>query len=393
MMGLAMKAVRKTRDDLVSRRFLVATSITLLLSGLTLLMVHSVPRYRPVGPDLAPWVVRGHLAREWLGWGDISVSGPDSITLRNGNPEQSSVLRLAVPVPKTHLIHVDGTFETKGLSAGNLAWQRARCFLLAKSGDGEWHWAFPGLVFSNAHDGAVTASFVAVVPPDITDIQVNLGLYGTTGSLTTRGVSIRAGKETVAFLFWRGVLVFAWIIWGVAILGRLWRTQMPYVALPAVLLVSVLMLVPEATKETLTQGLSNSIDRLVHQSNGAADKDTLHPTRFETERDVEHMLPPEFRLNRTTHVTVFALLALLLLWLNRRDGIAEPAAYLVLFAGATEVLQYYSPGRAPDITDFGFDVLGIAASVAIVLGLMWGESRLRGGPERVLTPGPSESHA
>lgn len=62
------------------------------------------------------------------------------------------------------------------------------------------------------------------------------------------------------------------------------------------------------------------------------------------------------------HTMAYAATALLLRLGYERRGWRQPAAALVCYAGALELMQHFSPGRHPGVDDW------IASSIGVVLG-------------------------
>lgn len=61
------------------------------------------------------------------------------------------------------------------------------------------------------------------------------------------------------------------------------------------------------------------------------------------------------------HAGMHATICFVLLWLGVRWWVVLPT--LVAFGALAELLQYYVPGRSPDIDDLGMNVLGIAVGL------------------------------
>lgn len=72
----------------------------------------------------------------------------------------------------------------------------------------------------------------------------------------------------------------------------------------------------------------------------------------------------------TVHLLLFGALGLLARLALPRTPLPALLAGLVLFAGASELLQFAAPGRTPRFTDFAQDVLGAVAGVAVAAALM-----------------------
>lgn len=72
----------------------------------------------------------------------------------------------------------------------------------------------------------------------------------------------------------------------------------------------------------------------------------------------------------TVHLLLFGALGVLTRLALPRAPLAGLLAGLVVFAGASEVLQFWAPGRTPRLSDFAQDVLGAVLGVVVAMALM-----------------------
>jgi VanZ family protein len=84
------------------------------------------------------------------------------------------------------------------------------------------------------------------------------------------------------------------------------------------------------------------------------------------------------------HVVAFGLVTLLLKWAFPRLTLPQVVMWSFAFAVVTELLQFFSPGRVPRLTDLLNDMLGIAVATAILALLAWLVRAL--GPRGALRP-------
>jgi len=82
---------------------------------------------------------------------------------------------------------------------------------------------------------------------------------------------------------------------------------------------------------------------------------------------VEHLWPNW----NTVHIVLFAALGILARLAAPGAPLGRLMAGLVLFAAASELLQFGAPGRTPRLADFAQDVLGAALGVALVMGVVF----------------------
>jgi len=72
----------------------------------------------------------------------------------------------------------------------------------------------------------------------------------------------------------------------------------------------------------------------------------------------------------SVHLLLFGALGVLTRLALPRAPLAGLLAGLVVFAGASEVLQFWAPGRTPRLSDFAQDVLGAMLGVVVAMALM-----------------------
>ena len=85
-------------------------------------------------------------------------------------------------------------------------------------------------------------------------------------------------------------------------------------------------------------------------------------------------------LRKSAHFIGFAVLTgLLLLSALGRTNPLRVLAAVALFAAVTEVLQFFSPTRSPQLTDLMIDGAGAAAAVLLMFAVRWANAKRVGG--------------
>lgn len=107
----------------------------------------------------------------------------------------------------------------------------------------------------------------------------------------------------------------------------------------------------------------------VTSSPAATSSNTSSIIKKETKASPKSVHKMDFILRKSAHVTLFGVLALLLLFaLGSQKGAPLLAWFLASLYGATdEIHQIYVPDRTPSITDVGIDSIG--ALIALLLFL------------------------
>jgi len=77
------------------------------------------------------------------------------------------------------------------------------------------------------------------------------------------------------------------------------------------------------------------------------------------------------------HVLMFGVLGLLARAAWPALGAGRLLAVMLVFAGLTELLQFWAPGREPRWVDVGYDLLGACAGVWLAAGVQAAWRRLR----------------
>lgn len=80
-----------------------------------------------------------------------------------------------------------------------------------------------------------------------------------------------------------------------------------------------------------------------------------------------------------THVALFSGISLLVACLLPRVRVWRIVLWLLLLAVATEVMQFWVPGREPKLSDVYDNLLGIALGLAVAMPLRWLRRRTGNG--------------
>jgi hypothetical protein len=257
------------------------------------------------------------------------------------------------PEPCEYL-QVHAELGVRNVVPGERGWQRARILLARRTKSGNWAvttqptLSFQGSLPVAAHEAVLPC------PHRASRIYLRVELHQVPGRIELRSLSLKPVRESAVTVAGRWLAAAAWGLLGLALLLRLGPAPMasparrPALWLAVPILIGVL--IPASLRDALLTlvGLGGA-----EQGPGAM---LAAPTTW-------------------GHALLFTLLAAALAAGRPALPLLRLAALLVSFALVSEVLQYFAPGRTPDLADLLVDLSGIA--VGMLLGSCLGRLSAR----------------
>lgn len=346
------------------------------LCAATVALFTGLSRYIPAGPPLIAGI--DLTDPSWLKIGDAGqITTPESIVqIRNDAPGVTVGIRRHLPVPEdATLVQVEIEAAVKNVSRDLALRQEARLFLAGRTADGRYLWERRHEIAELSGSRGwrpVTRTFD--VPPDAASLAIGAQLTGATGTLGVRNLTIRPVSERAVFPYLANGLLILWGIAGAAIgflLLKGMRSRWSRFAVAGVAAAAVgVTMAPAKSRRFL-------VDYVIGVPMDAAPE----AMAAWMSAAFRHLPVPVDKLG---HVVLFAALAALVRLARRDDRTDVQAAALLLFAAATEVLQFYAIDRAPAVSDWLLD----AAGILIGLAAAWSMLKLR-----LATPQPSGKEA
>ena len=259
-----------------------------------------------------------------------------------------------------------------------------------------------------------------------------------TGTLKTHTLSLKSAQPLVLAVFLGYLLILCWAIWIASWLLQLRRNGANKTGIILILMLGFLLLVPQSVKVMISKQVKapltevsawfeSALSTSATEQKPAKSSKSVEPRQNKpnqaapTDSKVERAVPADvgsdqraaaplaeaplnvpinavdsavakfkttardlkqtFRQSgRTEHIVLFFVIALSLGIQGQRPLLFT--IQLTLFAGATELMQHFSPGRTPDLLDFVANLLGIWGGLLITLGLLtcWQLLRKYSGP-------------
>lgn len=331
---------------------------------LNLLFFLSVQPYRIAGDEL---LANGDFSRGLEAWevsGDReSVSLSDGLLTLTHLAVTSTTLAQcwqALGLPQSLLLSAEA--RTDGVKRGEKSWHTARIDLVGYDATGQGQYRV-GTRLLNLDDNQPWTSHQALFEPrpDAQRVCLEISLYHAPGRFQVQRLSLVPGAESLYFHVGRSVLAFGWVVL-VLVLGRsLYRHYRGHPLAPWLLLAvgSVLfgVLMPHELRSQVEQGLLGMLGAIgLPMPTGQA----LNVA------PVWALWPEQWDLSKLGHLLGFALLGLLLT-IDRRLTPLTTLGLLLVWALATEVLQFFVPQRTPRLSDLTVDLLGILAGMSLTV--------------------------
>lgn len=311
----------------------------LLLTALTGLNFFALDRYAPTGPA-------------------VELLPPGGVTLANADRMGVERLDLDVPLdPATPFVRIRAVAEARGIEGGARSWQRGRVVFVKRDGEGRGRWDLPHVVALLEGDRPARAyAAVFAASPDAASLQLRLELLKATGRLAVRSVTATPLTEAPGFrpaaAFLTGgwaLLAFAVSAWAAIRVRRgRWLIGFCWLVGAAAMALSVLPGEATAPARDVTAG---AVDLVASET----------ATEQEKQAAVSANL---FSIAKAGHVLMFLGVGFAFGLARGRSGPTAIWLLAVGFAALCEMLQLYSPNRAPA----GFDVMlnTVSASAGFV---------------------------
>ena len=359
----------------------------LVLAAATLFLFGFFDRYQVVQPQL---LSNGGFSGGLSAW--RAAGGADQLQLDQGvlqirskRAGQSPGIRQVVERnPDIKRVCLSAWLRHTAVGAGPRSWNGTRILLVQRNSRGDRLWELPHQVDQSRGDGPwrrVSETFW--LPAQVSSVEVTAVLNQVVGEMQVRGLTLEAVREHAAFTMARYALTAAWLltlpwlIWPLYQPGPMRRRRLSVILMGAVILVGVLT--PQTAKIQLRKTASAMLQsdvvaafKAVHVKTKAATSSPSKapPTAAATPIAAANSLPAYqiwFAAAKLGHVIFFALLAVAVTLIWRRQNWRLLCLYLTAFAVAAETLQLLSLDRNATPVDAGLNLLGTAAGLGVGL--------------------------
>lgn len=283
----------------------------------------------------------------------VSVLPLEGLMLRNNDPD--GIVRHDVPVAldaAEGFVAVEAVAEGYDIIAGDRPWHRARIVFLRQSSSGDLIWDLPH-VLALLKGNPVRWTFAEVFRGDdrAESLMARLELLKATGTLKVYGMTATPMVEAHGFRAVANALVAGWLalalaatwwVWG-KVARRRWLIGLAWLVATPALVLSVL---PAKATSPVRAIAVEAIDLVASKGAGTKEKQAAVSANM-------------FSIAKSGHVIMFLCVGFFVMLARGRSSFLPVLMLAMGFAGMCEMLQLFSPNRAPA----GFDlVLNIASA-------------------------------
>ena len=325
-----------------NRLLFIVLVTSIVMSIGTLLLFERVDAFRAVGGELLsnPDFDQGMAGWEGINIGEVRAG---AVVLASTGGDESHILRQVVRTPPGGLIRVTADARLVAVIQGPLDWHNARVGVLGLDTGGQVFWDFSGNLFAKVGTHRLEGiSRVIKVPSRYRSIRIEAELTGGSGALVLERLSLAEVEPRPLVEMLRSCVLAVWFALLPLSVVVMWRFLGGYEAVLLATGAGLLLFLPTP----LRQGLQEAIS-------------------------------PEHWPVSVDHLLLFVVLGMVIL---RRSGANLRASTfyrilaLLVMAVSLEVVQYYAPGRTPDLRDLWSNLAGIGFSV-IFWQVWWSRKR------------------
>lgn len=235
-----------------------------------------------------------------------------------------------IKAPAGEMIRARATLATHNVVAGDKAWEKARVYVITRKENEPWQWDLKhSLVLLQGTHPQKDYQLVLRLPEEVTDLRFSILLHNASGKMWVDKVSLRPVVKNEAVQLLAYGLMGLWLLW---LLWCIWpwaQQKQSLLIFSAGLVVLLLMLMPQEYKQHLTFQLEGVSGLSGEESNAAIG-----------------------------HFISFTLLTVTVMWVEKGFSI-KSVVLLVMFAGFTELMQFFALERTTQWNDFMVNIAGI----------------------------------
>lgn len=293
----------------------------------------------------------------------VHVLPPEGLTVENR--DRQKIVRHDIPVRLADprgFVKIEAVAEGFDIRAGERPWQRGRIVFLRQSLKGDHYWDIPHVV-ALLKDNPVRWRFTQVFGGDsrAAYLSMRIELLKASGLLKVYSLTATPMREAHGFRAVANGLTAAWLILGLAVSFWCWRRAWHgrwliglawLVAAPAL----VLSVLPAKATNPARMVAVEAIDLV------ASD----HASEKEKEAAVS---ANSFSIAKSGHVIMFMCVGFFIMLARGRSAFAAILLLAAGYAGLCEMLQLFSPNRAPAGLDLLLNMVSACVG-AVLAGLL-----------------------
>lgn len=344
-----LKEVIRTNDFRGMLNAWVKVLVLLLLFALTILIPNSIDQYEISGDE---FLINNRFEQKFNNWhvaGDVTIVKKKLQTVlqlkSDNNQKIISIKQTLGNIRKGQSVQFVSAMKISDVEQGNKAWKAARIIFVALDENGGSIYNVPHiLIAKNGTSDWENISKVFVAISHAAEYYVEIQLVNVTGEMWVKDISLRPVEETQSYRNFQGIILFLWM-------GVLFWMLITY-------------------QHTIFASKWNFliITMIVIALSGALVSADLKHSVMEVLKLVLPWVEEEESFFRVGHFLVYCMLSIIVFWKTESARqVIFSSLLIVLFAMATEILQFLVDGRTPRISDFYIDLSGIALGLFISL--------------------------
>lgn len=370
----------------------IAVLFAVLTVGCMALFFNLYEPWTPIGPELLPdgSFSTPAATNGWTGWSPHAQVSPDGGY--NGTPgvilttstNQRGLLRYYIhDLSNIPAFRVSLRAVAEGVTADKKSYRYPRAAFFYRADHNKPFFNLPHEFFGTQKDcGWRCYKGFFPVPITATNVQFYIHNAGITGVMRVDDLSVIPVRPRPSAPWWKLFFGAIWTVtFGLCLFAlRPWTRRHGRLILLTVLLILTGILLPKSFLNETIQKTIQPVEKLVQQQTKPAPADTPVPGRPGTPEPAKSKEDLAVELIEAGvewvytigHLTMFSLLAFLsaLSWLAERPLLKRAGlvfAGLVLFAAATEVLQFITVDRSAGLYDLCVDLTGMAVATGLVI--------------------------
>jgi len=372
----------------------LAAILTLCFASLGLFNADG--RYVLAKPGILPNLDFAEGGKHWSGsrTGVTIRAGQPPVLLLSNGPRRRALISQVLETPAAYRnIRVAADIKIDAVAAGDNWWEQAGIVVqsIDKNGAKMPYWPSRVALLSGSTPWQRHEAVIPVAA-DAKRLYLAIFLIGAPGDMAVRNITVDALDPAPWFSMARAALIALWAgvgLWIVVPLRRLKKRAIPAYGALFVLLATIAgVLTPQPELSRFLGAARSLFDRAVipvlpdtAAPPRAKMADVKSPPKEEPARrgdartatpstQILAALPATVKRDGgsfAAHFAVHAALAFLVLLAFNEVGWARLMAYLVVLAGATEVIQVFVITRTVNIVDVGYNLAGIGTGIAVIL--------------------------
>ncbi|MBI4825218.1 MAG: VanZ family protein [Nitrospirae bacterium] len=349
------------------KAYLKKTAVFFILAFLTVFIADYIGLYEETGPEL---LANNDFKEGFAGW---KRTGPDglivledlmTVKLYAAAPQNNLNLFQSIKEPERfRLLKLSGDIKTEAVSAGVREWYRAGLVLAHYDDKGIWISA-PHVVAALKGDNPWKRyEMIFKVKPEAEEVRVVAQLIKVTGSMRVKNLSLREAVEKPVYKYWQFIYILWFIFLAWLVLPLVVECNGIMLKGAVIFTVAVILfgaLAPAASKLQFQEDAAATIKKVTSQKSPEI--------KFSAKAAASEKLKMTKRwilADKSGHFILFSIFALSLAAGFPRERYMMLLIAAVMFAGTTELMQYFVNDRTPQVSDWLIDLGGAASGFII----------------------------